>query len=99
MLDEPGETVRIFAPGDDFRDADGDGRLSAWSGRLREGIARNCSRFALRVESSDGRIPLNAGWLTIGDGIEYFDAIAKSAQTKTNTATGNAAPGNQSNSE
>lgn len=37
--------------------------------------------------------------ITIGDGIEYFDAIAKSAQTKTNTATGNAAPGNQSNSE
>lgn len=50
-----------YDPGEPFDDGDGDGRFSAWSGRLRPASAP--LRFALRIASLAGRIPVNGGFL------------------------------------
>lgn len=63
LVDEPGEGNGLFTPGESWTDLDGDGRYSAWTGRLRDGTAS----FALRIGSSDGKIPLNAGLLHAAD--------------------------------
>ncbi len=42
-------------------DLDGDGRFSAWSGRLRGGVNPVAATFSLKIDATDGKIPLNAG--------------------------------------
>lgn len=61
-VDEPFEGDGVREPGEPWGpDRDGDGKFSAWSGRLRGpgfGVP-----FALRIESAGGKIPVNAGFL------------------------------------
>lgn len=65
-IDEAAELQGRFDAGDAAGpDRDGDGGFSSWSARLREGRA-----FLLRIEGDDGKIPLNAGCLWGGDGID-----------------------------
>lgn len=45
-----------------WTDRDGDGRFSAWSGRLKGGAA-----FSLKIVSPEGKIPVNAGALNASD--------------------------------
>lgn len=60
-VDEPGEGAGMCNAGEVPLDLDGDGRRSAWSGRLRGGQGARDLRFSLAVRSLDGGIPLNAG--------------------------------------
>ncbi len=46
-------------PGGAWTDLDGDGRFSAWSGRLRGGENPFAGRFSLKVEPKGGKIPVN----------------------------------------
>ncbi len=48
-----------------WTDLDGDGRFSAWSGRLRGGEAPFADRFSLKVDSTGGKIPVNT-WTPSG---------------------------------
>lgn len=67
-VDEAGEGMGLFTPGEPIlADLDGDGRFSAWSGRLRGGAGPFGLRFSLAVGSPEGRIPLNAGSLEGAD--------------------------------
>lgn len=63
--DDPTEGTGLFTPGEFWPpgDLDGDGRFSAWSGRVRGGRSPFDLRFTLKIESEDGKIPLNAGFL------------------------------------
>lgn len=70
-LDEPGEGTGLYTPGEPFLDLDGDGRYSAWSGRLRSCGGRFEERFSLVIESPDGKIPVNAGYLDALDRQPY----------------------------
>lgn len=45
--------------GEPFLDRDGDGRPSAWTGRLRGARGGLGAIFSLRIESEDGKVPLN----------------------------------------
>lgn len=58
-------------------DLDGDGRFSAWSGRLREGPARRAF-FALKILADDGLVPVNAGYL---DGDRNTNGIGDQQET------------------
>lgn len=58
-MDESGEAVQA--------DLGGDGRFSAWSGRLRGARGSFGGVFALKVRGIDGGIPVNAGWIDGGD--------------------------------
>lgn len=66
----PGEKTGVYqrgfddvSPQDAWIDLDGDGRFSAWSGRLRGGPRTPGSCFSLKIAAADGKIPLNAGAL------------------------------------
>lgn len=48
-------------------DLDGDERFSAWSGRVRGAGGPFALRFSLAVESPEGKIPVNAGYLDAQD--------------------------------
>lgn len=63
LVDEPDEGAGVHDPREAFIDLDGDGRFTAWSGRLRGGATTHATRFTLRVEGSHGKIPINAGAL------------------------------------
>ncbi len=64
--DQIGGASGVYEPGLDdlsssaWADRDGDGRFSAWSGRLRGQSGRTGGLFRLRVDPAEGRIPLNA---------------------------------------
>lgn len=47
-------------------DLDGDGRFTAWSGRL-HGSGPFDATFTLKIEAPGGKIPVNAGWLADKD--------------------------------
>ncbi len=48
-------------------DLDGDGKFSAWSGRLRGGAGPLALTFSLKVTSPEGLLPVNAGCLWTDD--------------------------------
>ncbi len=50
-----------------WTDLDGDGRFSAWSGRLRNGGRPFGAVFALKIVSPEGKLPVNAGALDAAD--------------------------------
>ncbi len=54
-------TPGAHEPGETWLDRDGNGRFSAWSGRLRTGHAGHAATFTLGIDAADGKIPLNAG--------------------------------------
>lgn len=62
LPDDPSEGNGLFTPGEPWDDLDGDGRFSAWSGRLR-GAGPKDPRFTLGIDCEEGRIPVNAGFL------------------------------------
>lgn len=63
--DQAGGREGVYEPGLDdlssaaWQDLDGDGRFSAWSGRVRGG-GEGHGTFLLRVDAAEGRIPVNA---------------------------------------
>ncbi len=67
LTDEPDEGQGLYTPGEPFADLDGDGKYTAWSGRLRGGPDPFEHRFALMIDALDGRIPVNAGYLDDSD--------------------------------
>lgn len=63
-VDEADEGAGLASPGEGpAADLDGDGRLSAWTGRTRGAAGGLSGRFAVRVECPEGKLPVNAGWL------------------------------------
>lgn len=48
-------------------DLDGDGRFSAWTGRLRGAKGPSAGRFSLKVEIESAKLPVNAGYLDLQD--------------------------------
>lgn len=74
-LDEPGEVDRILAGGD--AEAGGGGaswKPSAWTGRLRGGSGTQGVLFRLRVESPEGKIPVNHAAYSIFHDVGLIDA-------------------------
>ncbi len=68
---DDGDGVRMPGEGGGaWRDLDGDGRFSAWSGRTRGGGPFS-RRFSLRIASDAGLVPVNAGEL--GDPLADHD--------------------------
>lgn len=63
-IDEPGEGIGLYNGSESWLDLDGDGRFTAWSGRLRGGDLP-FPTFSLRIEADGGKIPLNAGHLDV----------------------------------
>lgn len=64
LLDEPGEASGAFTPGEaPGQDLTGDGRFSAWSGRLRGFDGPFDGLFSLQIASARARIPINGGRL------------------------------------
>lgn len=63
LVDEPEEGDGSFISGEAWTDLDGDGRFSAWTGRLRGGRGPFDGRFSLAVASPEGLLPVNAGYL------------------------------------
>lgn len=62
-----GGAVGVFDPNVDdlstWTDLDGDGRFTAWSGRLRGTGGRTALTFALEATSSAAKVPVNDGFL------------------------------------
>ncbi len=76
----PDDGDGIHRPGEErsgpgWIDLDRDGRLSAWSGRLRLEATPFGARFALRIRSDAGLVPVNAGELGNPDADHDCDGI------------------------
>lgn len=64
QIDEYAEGVGVYTPGEAWGpDLDGDGALTAFSGRLRARGGAFASVFSLGIEPVGGRVPVNAGVL------------------------------------
>ncbi len=59
-VDEPDEGIALLSPGEaPAVDPDGNGKVTAWTGRMRGAGPR----FALRIDCPEGKLPVNAGFL------------------------------------
>ncbi|MBI4230946.1 MAG: hypothetical protein HY608_08945, partial [Planctomycetes bacterium] len=66
---------RRYVAGEDFvtSDRDGNGSYDGWSGRLRGSQSLFGDRFALKIESEEGKLYINGGYLTAVDGNPPLD--------------------------
>lgn len=77
---DPGEPV--------LADLDGDGRFSAWSGRLRGGKGAFGNRFSLRITTASGTVCVNSGEVGALDGDHDLDGILNADDTAFSATSG-----------
>ncbi len=84
---ERGTPDGLYTPGQDWpiprpeMDLGGDGRLDAWSGRVRGGDSPFASRFSLEIRPATGLVCINSGELGNPDGDHDLDGIPNRLDT------------------